>query len=385
MKVLHLPTNIASQISVTVRALRQLGVDARGLALGGSSYCDPREIETHQIGSVRRRPVQAILQRWRWSRVLSEAIDWADVVHWHFNTATLPWQWDLRMIARRGKARLVEFWGTDIRIPRLASQDNPYFEDLYYPKKDKKKGGTGVSPVSTTKHWRDASATQPQEAARREAASLATQRRFGRWGFACVLPSEELRRYVRDECFERVFTSRSRVMASDYEPAYPDAAEPEPLVVHAPSHQARKGTDAVLRAVEALQSRHRFRFELIHGRDRSEALEHVARCDIFLDQFVAGCYGLAAVEAMALGKPCVCYLSPGLPDQYPDDLPIVNATQESLPDILAGLLADGPRRRKLGEQGRAYVERYHDAPEVARGLVDVYEQLLHKKPAVGAT
>jgi glycosyltransferase involved in cell wall biosynthesis len=170
-------------------------------------------------------------------------------------------------------------------------------------------------------------------------------------------------------------------MLSDYEPAYPASDVAEPLVVHAPSHVARKGTDAVLRAVEQLRRRgRRFRFELVDGRPRDEALAIVRRCDVFLDQFVAGAHGLAAVEAMALGKPCVAFILPELLEAYPDELPIVNAEQENLAGVLESLLDNGPRRHELGRQGRAYVEQYHDALVVGRQLIGIYEELLTRRP-----
>ena len=46
MKVLHLPFNISSQVSITVGAERSLGVEARGLARNFSSIQDHSGIET---------------------------------------------------------------------------------------------------------------------------------------------------------------------------------------------------------------------------------------------------------------------------------------------------------------------------------------------------
>jgi len=50
---------------------------------------------------------------------------------------------------------------------------------------------------------------------------------------------------------------------------------------------------------------------LIDGVPYSQALGIVRGYDIFLDQFVIGDgYGIAAIEAMALGKPVVCHIKP---------------------------------------------------------------------------
>jgi glycosyltransferase involved in cell wall biosynthesis len=363
MKVLHLPTNVASQISASVRALGALGVDARGLVWNNGPYCDPRELGLHEGVSLRRSPVRGVAARLRWWRELRRAVDWADVVHWHSNSRVLPLGLDLHAICASGKPRLVEFWGSDIRIPEREANRNPFYASA-----------TGVSPVA---HGQNARGTHGQHARDAFTASLAVQRRFARAGFTCLLPGPELRCHVEADWFPAVHDTRARVMLCDYEPAYPPSETAEPLVVHAPSHRGRKGTDAVLGAVETLRRRgRRFRFELVDGRPRAESLEVVRRCDVFLDQFVVGAYGLAAIEAMALGKPCVGYILPELRDAYPPELPIVQADENDLADVLDRLLADGAARNALGRRGRAYVEQYHDALMIGRQLIEIYERLL---------
>ena len=45
MKLLHLPTNTASQSSVTVRALRDIGINARGLVTNIAPIQNARDVE----------------------------------------------------------------------------------------------------------------------------------------------------------------------------------------------------------------------------------------------------------------------------------------------------------------------------------------------------
>ncbi|MEA1952258.1 MAG: glycosyltransferase, partial [Planctomycetota bacterium] len=205
-----------------------------------------------------------------------------------------------------------------------------------------------------------------------------TQRRFARYGFNCILPGEELRPYLVEGLFPSVWMTRSRVMLDEYEPRYPKPDTSRPLLVHSASSTARKGTDAVLAAVERLKDTFPggFDFELIHGVSHHRSLEMVRRCDLFIDQFAAGSYGLAAVEAMALGKPVVGHVMPGLRKRLPSDLPIVEATQDSLAEVLASLIAAPHRRTHLGRQGRSFARRYHDAVSIARELGRHYEELL---------
>ena len=353
MKVLHLPTNVASQISVTVRALRQIGVDARGLVYGANRRGDPAGLDHFEPISRRRHPFRAAVRTARWWRMMSAAMRWADVIHWHFNNSTLPLGADLRYAARLDKVRVVEFWGSDVRNPRITAEDNPYAWQMY--------------------------ADEPDNGRRRETRSYRTQRRFSRYGFNCILPGEELRPHLVEGLFRSVWMTRSRVLLAEHEPCYPDpAAATRPLIVHSASSTIRKGTDAVLAAIERLRETcpGGFEFKLIHGATHGQSLELVRRCDLFIDQFAAGAYGLAAVEAMALGKPVVGHIMPALREQLPTDLPIVDATRENLAEVIGGLLADGPRRARLGRQGRAFAERHHDALRIAQELVNHYEKLL---------
>jgi glycosyltransferase involved in cell wall biosynthesis len=100
------------------------------------------------------------------------------------------------------------------------------------------------------------------------------------------------------------------------------------------------------------------------------------KADIFLDQFILGGYGMAAIEAFALGKPVVCFIKPSMVKLYPSDLPAVNGTVDNLTETLEQLILDGPARQCLGRRGRAYAERYHDSVAVAGQLKEIYSALL---------
>src|SRR5690242_18223620 len=129
MKVLHLPYNIASQISITVRALRSVGVEARGLARKVSPIQDDSGIETVSWFG-RPTPLARLARGIRWRLKLIRAMAWADVLHWHWGDST--WRGiDLRIAAWFGKPRLVEFWGDDLRDPKTASRDNPFLARMY--------------------------------------------------------------------------------------------------------------------------------------------------------------------------------------------------------------------------------------------------------------
>ena len=156
---------------------------------------------------------------------------------------------------------------------------------------------------------------------------------------------------------------------------HPPAGGPRPLVVHAPSNRAKKGTEAVIAACAQLP----VDLDLVEGVPHDEARERYARADIVVDQLVVGWHGVFAIEAMALGKPVVGHVKEDVVDRteqaFGVRLPIVPATAETLTETLRALVADPQLRRDLGARGRAYVEQVHDIDKVADRLLDVYARL----------
>ena len=163
--------------------------------------------------------------------------------------------------------------------------------------------------------------------------------------------------------------------AASIEPA-PPRAEGRPVVLHAPSSRARKGTDEVVAACEQLG----LDLRLVEGLDHREAFELYRSADLVVDQLNAGWYGMFAIEAMALGKPVVAFLheqaAQRTKDAFGVEVPIVHATKESLPDVLRQLTSSPDELQRIGAASRAYVERVHDMSRIADRLIDLYAALL---------
>ena len=159
-----------------------------------------------------------------------------------------------------------------------------------------------------------------------------------------------------------------------YRPA-PPSDSARPLVVHAPSSRARKGTEHVVAACRDLA----VDLDIVEGLPHDEARRRYERADIVVDQLNAGWYGLFAIEAMALGKPVVTFLHEEAvrrtEEAFGVRVPIVSATKETLADRLRELAAAPEERRRLGAEGRAYVERVHDVDRNADRLLAIYARL----------
>lgn len=146
--------------------------------------------------------------------------------------------------------------------------------------------------------------------------------------------------------------------------------------MHIPSQMAFKGTDAIRNAVERLQDRGvRFEYLELSGVSHEQALAACRRADLVVDQVRGGSHGVFAVEAMALGKPVICYILPELLPTYPEGFPIINANPDTLEAVLEAWLQLPEERHRRGVQSREYAERVHDISVVARRLVEVYERL----------
>jgi glycosyltransferase involved in cell wall biosynthesis len=160
----------------------------------------------------------------------------------------------------------------------------------------------------------------------------------------------------------------------DYKPR-PASDNPRPLVVHAPSSRAKKGTAHVIEACAQLP----VELDIVEGVPHDEARERYARADIVVDQLNAGWHGVFALEAMALGKPVVSHLKPDVVERSAEAfgvrVPIVPATAETLVDVLRPLVEDASRRHELAAAGRAYVERVHDIDRIADRLLGIYAGL----------
>jgi glycosyltransferase involved in cell wall biosynthesis len=163
-----------------------------------------------------------------------------------------------------------------------------------------------------------------------------------------------------------------------YRPAYPRSSGDHPLrVVHAPNHQAFKGTRFLLAAIEELRAEEiAIELVLVQNVPNRQALELYRSADVIFDQCLIGFHGYFALEGMALGKPVMCFIRK--PTSYllaPDECPLVNTHVTTLREDLRRLAADRSRLEHIGRRGRDYIERHFSLEAVAKRLGDAYADL----------
>jgi len=254
----------------------------------------------------------------------------------------LPRYLDLPVMRLLGKKMVMNYWGNDIRLESVAKKANPYYHLMGYNKDD--------------------------------SATVQRATRVARYISTAIIADHELYDYV-SPLFDRVAIVPQAIDTTRFEVAFSNPGTKVPLVVHSPSDRNIKGTRYVLEAVDRLRKRHRFEFRLLEGLPHEEVIRITREADLVIDQVLLGVYGIFSMEAMALGKPVLCYIREDLVDTFPPGLPIVNANPYTLATELEKLLVDPSLRVELGRRGRQYVERHHDSRVVARKLLELYASL----------
>jgi len=249
------------------------------------------------------------------ARAFARLVPQTDIFHFYFGLTLLPKSVQFRVLRMLGKRSVMHFLGSDIRGKQPAELD-----------------------------W---------------------SRRAG----ARVVGSYDAARWVPD-----AHVIPPGIDVASIVPSPPSDRE-RPVVLHAPSSRAKKGTEHVIAACEQLN----VELEIVEGLEHREAFERYRAADIVVDQLNAGWYGVLAIEAMALGKPVVTFLHNEAvrrtEEAFGVEVPIVSATKDTLADVLRPLVESPDERRRIGAASRAYVERVHDLAPMTDRLLDLYAHL----------
>lgn len=148
-----------------------------------------------------------------------------------------------------------------------------------------------------------------------------------------------------------------------------------PVVVHAPSHAGLKGSALIEGAMNDLQRRGLIEYRRVDAVPSEEMPQVISDADIVLDQFLLGDYGAVAVQGMAMGRVVVGHVHERVRARLPAELPIVEATADSLGEVLETMLQDrDTHRERATNDGPTYVRRFHDGTYAAAQLADFLGQ-----------
>lgn len=147
-----------------------------------------------------------------------------------------------------------------------------------------------------------------------------------------------------------------------------------PVVFHAPSSRAHKGTHIVLNTLEKLRGEGvEFETRLIENVPYLQALEMYSEGDIAIGELFIPSAGKFDREALAAGKVVLSSVYRNYIDNLPADCPIIDVRPDTLYEELKNIINDYPRRTELAKQGRPFVEKYHNIQTACRDVLQKLE------------
>lgn len=120
--------------------------------------------------------------------------------------------------------------------------------------------------------------------------------------------------------------------------------------------------------------------ELGWTNDDSVMQDVYSATDLFLMPSLADSFGLMAVEAMACGKPTICFEGTALPEVVftPEaGLAVPSRDSAALAAAMERLIGDPQERLARGARSRQLAEQHYDIRLQAECMVDVYERVIH--------
>lgn len=335
MKICHGVFEIAGQGCYAVDGLLKNGIEAKELlwyenAIG---YMESNiNVKSYNIVRQKSKFFKNILP---FSKLLLDAIQY-DCFHFHFAQSLLPFNCDLPFLKALGKKLFFEFHGSELR---------GVFNDIHYDY---------FNPDNPDRNI--------------------LKKRIGKclkYADGVILHDTELLPHLPLEYKKKVNIVPLKIDLENFKFPSSDNYHEKPMVVHAPSKRANKGTSEILKGLEPIMDK--IQFVLVENLPIYDAKKFYEQADIIIDQIAIGTYGVFSIEAMALGKPVLSYVEENIRRSFPEELPIVNITPDNIAQKIMYLIEHPNLRKELGEKGYNYVHRYHDHIKNAKLLNEVYE------------
>jgi glycosyltransferase involved in cell wall biosynthesis len=143
-----------------------------------------------------------------------------------------------------------------------------------------------------------------------------------------------------------------------------------------------KGTHAIMEAVDRLKAEgHPVRLIFATGIRNLDVRYLQSQCDIIVDQLNYGRYGSQAREGMMLGKSVICYINMheiegATPLRILEDCPIQSASENTVYDVLRGLVSDRSKREVIGRMSRSFALKWHSPEGCAERYEKVYDAMI---------
>ncbi|USX45210.1 glycosyltransferase [Dietzia kunjamensis] len=143
-----------------------------------------------------------------------------------------------------------------------------------------------------------------------------------------------------------------------------------PRVLHLPSrsHPPIKGTAHIDPVLRRLELEGLISYETGAQRSHADMPAAVASVDIVVDQIQSGFYGVAAVEAMAVGKLVIGNVAGDVRERVPLHIPIVDANPNNFEELMRDVLRNRDKLAAMATEGPEFARTFHDGSYSARVL-----------------
>lgn len=359
-RILLCPVEIAGYYVGLEAGLRELGVDALAIDLGGNPF-------SYRTGSTRLPIVVRLAQRacaghratmpsrllrlcwWRAARIATNllVLIWAvarfDVFVFSFGTSFLGLR-ELPLLRRLGKRMVFVFHGSDARPPYIS--------------------GVRIAPDGAM------SITDCQALTRRKKASILWIERH-----ADAIVAQPAFSHFFERPVVNFFTVGVPWMDQPLASRTDRGGDVPIRILHSPSDPITKGSARVREVIEQLRSEG-LNLELVElrGVPNEVVLREIANCDFVVDQIYSDAPMVGfATEAAVAGKPAIVggyawsenhriFGSDPMP-------PVEECTPETLADAIRHLATNRPYREALGAQARAFVSCRWSRTAIAERLL----------------
>jgi hypothetical protein len=319
----------------TVRLLREQGINADYLAIGGSPWWDDADFKFTPT----RVPLLSVLNEmwWVWS-----VVSRYETIHSHFMALVSRGGWEWRLLRRMGRRIVVHYRGCEVRDRDLNQRLHPTMniceECDYHPR---------ICEVST------------------ERRAIAQ-----RYGNAFLVTTPDMKDFAPEAVHVPFFVMNA--------PAAAGASRPGARfkIVHATNHPGIEGTAHIHRAVESLRAKgYDIDFVDLRGVPHERVLRELKDADVSVGKLKMGYYANFQVESLAAGVPAITYVRPELMTPTLDASGLIFATPATLEATLERLISCPEELAAKRRVARSSVAQLHDNRAIVDQLKAVYRAL----------
>lgn len=343
IKVFHGLVNYGTQAGFFSRELRNQGIEALSIVYP-DSYKRQADLELLFGGSFITKVLRHSLNYIKRIKCFFHF----NTFHFYYGTSLFPYQLDLPLYSLFGKRVIMEYLGTDCQLYEYSIQKYKWTNSSgrFLIKQD----GLNNDKIIIKR--------------------LKSESKYIDKKFVCAPLYSE-------------FVQKSTVLPlaidiSDFS-FIPIFKKDKLRIMHAPTHRGFKGSDYILEAVHKLiEEGYPLEIDLVEGVTHFELKNRYLKCDIFIDQILAGWYGTASIEAMAIGRPVICFMRNDYFKEinYNCIIPIISANPDSIYDVLKETVGFSfEKLQEIGLSSRLFVEETHDVKKVTEKLIQEYKIL----------